>query len=184
MSRWIFESGPDFFVALFGNAVAARRNLQLWICRSNSEFSGLSATLGFDGAKPVGMILALPGYNTVERRQADLKALIKDSTREHHAGLKKYLPTFAAATAPVEKSDFYLRTLAVEAKHRGRGFGRLLLQRAVSDGSIAGFSRFRLDVQTDNQAAITLYRSLGFEVISEGMVPDFGFAMYSMLLEK
>ncbi len=184
MARWIFDSGADFFVALFGDPTVARRDLQSWVCRNNSEFSALSTILGVDQAIPVGMILALPGGDTFERRRADLKVLIKAATAEHRATLKMHLHTFADCTAPVSEDDFYVCTLTVDVQHRGRGYGRQLLQRALHDGIVAGFRRFRLDVQTDNQPAVALYRSLGFKVIREASVGEFGFAMYSMLLEK
>ena len=55
-----------------------------------------------------------------------------------------------------------IHTLAVDPAHHRRGVGRALL-RAVLDRAL-GATVF-LEVRTDNESAINLYRSEGFEVI-------------------
>lgn len=55
-----------------------------------------------------------------------------------------------------------IHTLAVDPAHQGRGIGRALL-RALLDHA-AGATVF-LEVRTDNESAIQLYRSEGFAVI-------------------
>ncbi|MGH3998704.1 MAG: ribosomal protein S18-alanine N-acetyltransferase [Pseudonocardiaceae bacterium] len=55
-----------------------------------------------------------------------------------------------------------IHTLAVDPTHQGRGIGRALLH-AMLDHA-AGATVF-LEVRTDNEAAIQLYRSEGFTVI-------------------
>jgi [ribosomal protein S18]-alanine N-acetyltransferase len=55
-----------------------------------------------------------------------------------------------------------IHTLAVDPAHQGRGIGRALL-RAMLDHA-AGATVF-LEVRTDNESAIQLYRSEGFVVI-------------------
>ncbi|MGH3752691.1 MAG: ribosomal protein S18-alanine N-acetyltransferase [Pseudonocardiaceae bacterium] len=55
-----------------------------------------------------------------------------------------------------------IHTLAVDPAHQGRGIGRALL-RALLDHA-AGATVF-LEVRTDNEPAIQLYRSEGFVVI-------------------
>jgi len=55
-----------------------------------------------------------------------------------------------------------IHTIAVDPAHHHRGIGRALL-RAVLDRA-AGATVF-LEVRTDNESAINLYRSEGFEVV-------------------
>lgn len=55
-----------------------------------------------------------------------------------------------------------VHTLAVDPAHQGKGVGRALL-RALLDG--AADATVFLEVRTDNEAAIALYRSEGFAVI-------------------
>ncbi|MGH3920221.1 MAG: ribosomal protein S18-alanine N-acetyltransferase [Pseudonocardiaceae bacterium] len=55
-----------------------------------------------------------------------------------------------------------IHTLAVDPAHQGRGIGRALLRTMLDHA--AGTTVF-LEVRTDNEAAIQLYRSEGFVVI-------------------
>ncbi|MGH3786839.1 MAG: ribosomal protein S18-alanine N-acetyltransferase [Pseudonocardiaceae bacterium] len=59
-------------------------------------------------------------------------------------------------------SEAEVHTLAVDPAHQGRGIGRALL-RAVLEHAI-GATVF-LEVRTDNEPAIQLYRSEGFTVV-------------------
>jgi ribosomal-protein-alanine N-acetyltransferase len=55
-----------------------------------------------------------------------------------------------------------LQTVAVLPGARGRGLGRVLLDRAVRTVSTAGARRLHLEVREDNQPALTLYERAGF----------------------
>lgn len=62
----------------------------------------------------------------------------------------------------VNGPDAELQTIAVAPRRRGRGLGRLLLQRAVEVAAQAGARRLHLEVREDNAAAVALYTSAGF----------------------
>ena len=55
-----------------------------------------------------------------------------------------------------------LYSIAVDAAARGRGTGRLLLERCIDDAHDRGCSVLRLETRADNRAAQALFRSLGF----------------------
>ena len=59
--------------------------------------------------------------------------------------------------------------MGVARAHRSRGLGGRLLAAAVEHAWQAGFTRLELEVFADNQAAIRLYESRGFE--REGFHP-------------
>ncbi|MGH3872258.1 MAG: ribosomal protein S18-alanine N-acetyltransferase [Pseudonocardiaceae bacterium] len=59
-------------------------------------------------------------------------------------------------------SEAEVHTLAVDPVHQGRGIGRALLRAILAHA--AGATVF-LEVRTDNESAIQLYRSEGFVVI-------------------
>jgi ribosomal-protein-alanine N-acetyltransferase len=58
-------------------------------------------------------------------------------------------------------------TVAVAPSARGRGLGRLLMEEAMRRVYREGAAACFLEVDQANQAAMGLYRSLGFEVIGE-----------------
>lgn len=59
-------------------------------------------------------------------------------------------------------SEAEVHTLAVDPAYQGRGLGRVLLRELLADA--AGATVF-LEVRTDNEPAIALYRSEGFTVV-------------------
>jgi ribosomal protein S18 acetylase RimI-like enzyme len=183
MSEWVFETSAQLFVSLFGDGDIARRALQQWICRRSSEFSGLSATMAFSDSCPAGLVIALPGGEISGRRRADLLALIAMSAPERRAILRDQLRDLSNATARVGPADYYIRTLAVASKYRRSGIGRTLIEQALADGQAAGLRCFRLDVESDNEAAINLYRSLGFSQFTKAASAR-RLRGYSMVLER
>jgi [ribosomal protein S18]-alanine N-acetyltransferase len=58
--------------------------------------------------------------------------------------------------------EYEVHTIGVDPAYQGRGIGRRLLEDllAFADGGVV-----YLEVRTDNEAAIALYRSVGFEQI-------------------
>jgi ribosomal-protein-alanine N-acetyltransferase len=59
-----------------------------------------------------------------------------------------------------------LHTLTVTSGLQGRGLGRWMLARALEIGARRGAETAFLEVRPSNKAALGLYRSLGFEVVS------------------
>jgi [ribosomal protein S18]-alanine N-acetyltransferase len=55
-----------------------------------------------------------------------------------------------------------LYSLAVDPAARGRGVGRLLMEAVLACARSRGAVEVGLEVRTDNEGAIALYRSLGF----------------------
>ncbi|SMP56096.1 hypothetical protein SAMN06265222_10586 [Neorhodopirellula lusitana] len=55
-----------------------------------------------------------------------------------------------------------IQNLGVIPEHRGRGLGRLLMQRAATGFQAAGLSKMNLEVTTANTSAVRLYEQLGF----------------------
>ena len=68
----------------------------------------------------------------------------------------------------VGKDELQLARMAVEPAHRGRGIGRALAESALRQAKEDGIRRVFLYTNTCLQPAISLYRSLGFTIVSEG----------------
>ena len=62
--------------------------------------------------------------------------------------------------------DADVQTVAVAARARGRGVGRLLVEALIECATSSGCRSVLLEVRCDNTAAISLYRGLGFAEIS------------------
>jgi len=58
-----------------------------------------------------------------------------------------------------------VQTIAVSASHRGKGLGRKLLEALVAHAKRLGSEQILLEVRVDNEPAIKLYQSFGFERI-------------------
>jgi GNAT superfamily N-acetyltransferase len=76
-----------------------------------------------------------------------------------------------------------LRALLVEPAARGRGVGRLLVERCVSFARETGYARLELWTTADLEAAGRLYRASGFRVVREARERQFGTEVLSRHME-
>jgi ribosomal-protein-alanine N-acetyltransferase len=58
----------------------------------------------------------------------------------------------------------HILNVAVDRKFRGRGIGRLLVERVIMDCRLQGAEFISLEVRPSNTPALSLYRQLGFIV--------------------
>jgi ribosomal protein S18 acetylase RimI-like enzyme len=59
--------------------------------------------------------------------------------------------------------------MVVDEDHRGRGIGRLLMERAKAWAGGKGLDRIQLTVWSENESAIRFYRGQGFRTVIERM---------------
>jgi len=76
------------------------------------------------------------------------------------------LDGYAGLFAPSRSDDADIQTIAVAARARGKGLGRLLMQSLVEQARQQDMKQVFLEVRADNPVAITLYRSLGFDSLA------------------
>lgn len=57
----------------------------------------------------------------------------------------------------------FIVNIGIIKDHRGRGYGRVILEHFLELAWDNGFEEIRLNVKSDNLAAVNLYRSLGFK---------------------
>lgn len=62
-----------------------------------------------------------------------------------------------------EEDQVYIRGVGVLPEYRRRGYGRQMLAATVGALQAEGHTRFSLDVATENDRALDLYRSCGFQ---------------------
>ena len=70
---------------------------------------------------------------------------------------------FCGTVQGVRDADYgAIQNLGITAKHRGRGLGTFLLQRALVGFRSAGLTKAYLEVTAQNEGAVKLYQRLGF----------------------
>ncbi|MDB5370119.1 MAG: putative acetyltransferase [Roseomonas sp.] len=72
--------------------------------------------------------------------------------------------------AGILAGDLFIEELSVAAEHQRRGFGRALLQRAVSHAREAGLAGLSLTTDHDLAWNAPFYASAGFKILSGGAV--------------
>ncbi len=72
------------------------------------------------------------------------------------------------------QGELHILNLATAPAFRRRGIAGMLLGRALDQGSQPGLEKAFLEVRVSNEAALALYRRLGFRIISRrpGYYPD------------
>ncbi|MGE3126809.1 MAG: ribosomal protein S18-alanine N-acetyltransferase [Fimbriimonadaceae bacterium] len=66
------------------------------------------------------------------------------------------------ALAWIIVDEAHIVNVAVEAEHRGRGTGRILVEQLLEESRRRGARCATLEVRVGNEAAVGLYRKLGF----------------------
>lgn len=75
-------------------------------------------------------------------------------------------PVGCVAVRPLHATNFCeMKRLYVRDRARGTGAGRALAEAAVAEGKRMAFDAMRLDTLSTMQAALSLYRALGFKEV-------------------
>ena len=78
----------------------------------------------------------------------------------------------------IEERICELKRMYVLPDHRGKGFGQVLMDDAVSEGKRLGYERMRLDTIPTMKAAVKLYQKNGFYTIQPYRYNPFESAMF------
>ena len=133
--------------------VSARNMIRYAVSDESTLFSYTNGLLAEQGDEVLGLALCYPGdefglpwivRNVIPRRRLDrVRALLEADVR----------------------GTLYLNSLAVTEAARGGGVGRLLLGCVGELTEELAFDTVTLHVWADNEPAIGLYRSTGFEIV-------------------
>ena len=99
------------------------------------------------------------------------------AVHEDDAGIDGYVGLFAVPP----QGD--VATIGVAPRSQGRGLGRLLLEALTDEAARRGCTQLFLEVRVDNEPAISLYQSAGFE--RQGRRRDYyGAGLDALVLRK
>ena len=73
---------------------------------------------------------------------------------------------------------WYLWALGVEPGRQGKGIGSRLIQSALAQADEGGVPCY---LETETERNVAFYQKHGFEVVTDGVVPDLGFRIWAML---
>lgn len=68
----------------------------------------------------------------------------------------------SVAVGKIDDEKCELRKLYILKEHRSRGFGQILLNRAIDFATLNGYRKMELEVSEQHKGAIRLYKKLGF----------------------
>jgi ribosomal protein S18 acetylase RimI-like enzyme len=179
---WVQAAGRPYVDWLLGGRSAARRILEQWMRRPSSEvFIGRAVVV--DEEHPVGGFIALAGAELARCRMQDAVAAMAAAPPERRTPLAARLRVGSGFFGDVAPDDFYLSRMGVLPYARRCGYGRAILHEYLRQGIARGFERFTLDVSSGNEAAIRLYRSVGFLAEGQQHSPDERMTYVRMVLE-
>ena len=99
-------------------------------------------------------------------KREDFAQLIYDSGSEYFViEVDNYIVGAAGYTDQV--GEGYINNVVIDEKFRGRGLSGILMKEVLSAGIKKGITDFTLEVRCKNEAALRLYKGLGF--VSEGI---------------
>ena len=179
---WLHEACGLYYDWLLGSQALADEHLSRMLRDSQSEFSiGTVEILMFDG-QPAGGFISYSGEELARRCKVHTLQLLKTGRSQLRRSIMERISQIRNHGLGVDNCDYYLRVLGVMREFRGRGFGRVMMDRYLEKGFQLGYRRFRLHVESTNQAALRLYSSMSFQIQDTIEYPGLGMKLISEVL--
>lgn len=163
-ARLLDEAQEGWFRAALGRRAAEL--VATAYQRTNNELSYENVSFAESEGLVVGMGV---GYTAITQR--DFNNALMEVSGGWRGYRLKILSRITARVldflATIPEGDFYVRALAVDAGHRGRGVGTRLLDCLEQRARTTGSDRLALDVAARNREARQLYERFGMSAEAE-----------------
>jgi ribosomal protein S18 acetylase RimI-like enzyme len=153
---------PQFYRLVPIETGALNRLLGNAIGSPGSEFA--NAFMAGTPHAPAGIVTSLATDQLQRAQQAGTIMLMRHIEGSNIARFRSAVADYTKTVEPIEGSGQYLSRVTVAPEARGRGVGHRLVEEIVR---LADGGDLWLHVAADNEGAIRLYRSLGFEFVSD-----------------
>jgi ribosomal protein S18 acetylase RimI-like enzyme len=157
--RLVLASADEFLTAVFGPRIA--RALEHLASGRGTLFSHEHAWIAETEDVVAGMLLGYTGREKAAQDPRTGAALLISLGPGILARLGRLMAARSAVSF-VSPREFYLSNVGVYPEFQGRGIGSLLIGHAERQAAREGAQAIVLDVETDNEGAVSLYERLGF----------------------
>ena len=157
-------SAPTYLPALLGANVDKLMRSLFRYKRTLFSFEHMRC-VKVDG-KNAGMYL---GYDWRVKKKEDPRTaeLLARYMEEEFTAQLPHLIWAGSVLCEIEDGTFYISNIAVYPEFRDRGLGTSLLLDAEETSRKLGAKSIALDVETDNEGGIRLYKRMGYDIIGE-----------------
>ncbi|MBE9501877.1 MAG: GNAT family N-acetyltransferase [Dehalococcoidia bacterium] len=157
-------SAPTYLPALLGANVDKLMRSLFRYKRTLFSFEHMRC-VKVDG-RNAGMYL---GYDWRAKKKEDPKTaeLLARYMKEEFTAQLPHLIWAGSVLCEIEDGTFYISNIAVYPEFRSSGLGTSLLLDAEEASRKLGAKSIALDVETDNEGGIRLYKRMGYDIIGE-----------------
>jgi GNAT superfamily N-acetyltransferase len=181
---WIVAAGQPYFDWFCGGRDIAERTVAMWMARPDSEVSIQRMQFLQYGSEIAGGIFGLGGAQLKKARIADTGTFWATLDAAAQGALIERLSQSANVFAPVADDEYYASKMGLDHAFLGKGLGKIMLERCVAQGAELGYSKFRADVQTENEPSLRCCLALGFQIFHTGESADGALRYHALRLER
>ena len=181
---WILAAGQPFYDWFCGERDVAERTVAMWMRQPSSEVSIQRVQFLQCGSDIAGGIIGLSGTELKKARIADTGSFWATLDVHSREALIERLSQSLQVFAPVAEDEYYVSKMGLARSFRGKGLGKVLLERHLDQGNALGYSKFRADVQTENEPSLRSFLAIGFEIFYTVQSADGALKYHAMRYER
>jgi hypothetical protein len=156
----------------------------MWMRQPSSEVSVQRMQFLQYGSEIAGGIIGLGGAELKKARTADMDSFWATLDVNSRGALIERLSQSLAVFAPVAEDEYYASKMGLARSFLGKGLAKVMLQRCLDQGSALGYSKFRADVQTENEPSLRCCLGIGFEIFYTGQSADGALRYHALRYER